>query len=99
MKITADNAKAIAILAGLTVAAIVVYKLYRGADDLAKGAKDLITKDLNPLSTENAVYRMFETRDDKGNVTGTLGSDIYDSIHHSDGTFKWPWEDDKGISK
>lgn len=91
MKLTADNAKALAILAGLAVAGFVAWKLYQGAGKVA----DVVAKDLNPLSTENAIYRQFETRDDQGNVTGTLGTDVYDAFHHSDGSFKWPWEENK----
>lgn len=91
MKITADSAKAFAILAGVAVAGFVAWKLYQGADKVA----DVFVKDLNPLSTENAIYRQFETRDEQGNVTGTLGTDVYDAFHHSDGSFKWPWEENK----
>lgn len=97
MKLTADSAKAIAILAGLAVAAVVAWKLYQGAGKVASLVDDAVTKDLNPFSTENSVYRQFDTRDAQGNVTGSLGTDVYDAFHHSDGSFKWPWEENKGF--
>lgn len=90
---TSDKAKAIAILAATAAAVFVAWKLY----EAASYAKDKITKDFNPLSDENVAYEQFKTRDSKGVVTATLGTEIYDALHHSDGRFKWPWEDDEGL--
>lgn len=98
MKITADKAKAFAILAAVAVAGFVAWKVYSAGGAVADTVKELITQDLNPLSTENAVYRMFEERDASGNVESTLGTRIYDSTHHSDGSFAWPWEEKRRIT-
>ena len=55
-------------IGGGLVAAYVAYRSYRGA-------KELITKDLNPVSDENIAYTAFEN--DEGMP---LGTQIYDGV-------------------
>ena len=93
MKLTADRAKALAILVGVAVAGVVLWRLYSAGSEAAGEVVDFVTKTANPLSDENAVYRAFDTRDASGQVVGSLGTNLYDGTHNADGSWRWPWEE------
>lgn len=81
--LTADNAKAVAILAGLAVAGFVAYKLYKGVAVVGEAAKEIVTEKLNPVSDKNIAYNgvnsILQTL--TGDQNATLGGKIYDWTH------------------
>lgn len=85
MKLNTDTAKGIAILAGTGLVLFVAYKLYKGAGDLVDTAKKVVTEDLNPASDKNIVYSAFNTTNEKGEVTESLGTRIYNWFHPDEG--------------
>lgn len=81
MKITADKAKAFAILAGVAAAGFVAYKIYSGTKKTLTAAADVVTHDLNPASDQNIVYRGLNTLTGGDNADSSLGTRIYDFFH------------------
>lgn len=76
MKLTADSAKAIAILGAAAVVGFVLYKAYSaGAKVLSAGA-DVLTHELNPASDQNLAYRAVNSVVPGENAT--LGTWLYD---------------------
>lgn len=92
MNITADKAKAIAILAGVAVAGFVLYKLVKGGAAVLDAGKTFVTETVNPFSDKNAIYTLGNTYNAQGEVDSTIGTRIYDITHNADGSLKWPWE-------
>lgn len=72
--ISADNAKAIAILTGLAVGGFLAYKVY------SRGKK-IITEDLNPVSDQNVVYLGLNRLTGGNNADSSIGTRIYDFFH------------------
>lgn len=77
------SATGVLAVAGLAVAGLVAWRLYRGAGDLVEAGADLVRKDLNPASSENVVNRAISQLG--GFITGdadwTLGDQLYDWTH------------------
>ncbi len=85
--ITADKAKAIAILGGLALAGFVAWKIYKGAGALIDTATDVITTDLNPVSDQNLIYRGVNNVIGCGDGSCSLGTKTYDLVETVKGWF------------
>lgn len=81
------------------VLAIAGYLLLRKGG-LIDSAGKLVTEKLNPASDKNIVYQGTNKAlaAITGNETDTLGTAAYGWFHNSDGSFKWPWQDNKESS-
>ncbi len=83
MKLTADSAKAVAILAGTAAVLFLAVKLYQGSKAAAERVEKVVTEDLNPASDQNLAYKA--TNAVGAAVTGdkdfSLGVWIYEWIH------------------
>ena len=78
------------VLAMGAVAAVGIWYTKRQAVEVAKA--------INPLDQNNAVNRATHAVYDVfTDGQGTIGTDIYDAIHHEDGSFKWPWQQSRPI--
>lgn len=75
---------------GAIVAALVAFKVFKTAstvsaaggkivDGVKAGVVELVTKDLNPASTENVVYRAANVLTGGDNSKNSIGTRIYDS--------------------
>lgn len=64
---------------------------------LVDSAGKLVTEKLNPASDKNIVYSGVNKALSAvtGNETDTLGTSLYGAFHNSDGSFKWPWQENK----
>lgn len=75
------------IIAGGAFAIYAGYKAYQAGAAVVSSAKEVVTKDLNPASTENIIYSTGNTV--LGAITGdknwNLGSKIYDILHPNEG--------------
>lgn len=84
------NATGVLALAGVAVAGLVAWKVYRTGRDLANGAGEVIdaagevlTHELNPASADNVVNQGVTAigRSITSDPTWTLGGAIYDATH------------------
>lgn len=81
MKLTADKAKAFAILAGVAVAGFLAYKIYSGASKTLEAGAKFVTEDINPASDQNLIYRGLNELTGGDNADSSLGTRIYDFFH------------------
>lgn len=57
MKFTSDNVKAMLMLGAAVGAVYMVYQAKKKAEQVITVASNLVTKDLNPASSQNVIYR------------------------------------------
>ena len=80
---SADNVKAVAILAGLIGVVFLGWKIYGKVKAVAETAEKVVTESLNPTSDKNIANRgvNYIVQTLTGEPGQTLGSKIYDWTH------------------